>query len=105
LLRRLESKDYAAGELDGGALVYHATLSREELLNQRLKDAAVELCNGAATPLVLALVQGNRFSAQELERIQRIIDEAGKSRIGGPTAEVGDGWLIDKADGGSHTTT
>jgi predicted transcriptional regulator len=76
LLRRLESKGYAASELDGGALRYRAAVSRAELLDQRLKDAAFELCNGAAAPLVLALVQGNRFSAQELERIQRIIDEA-----------------------------
>lgn len=76
LLRRLEAKGYAASEAVGNALVYRATLSRDELLGRRLRDAAEELCDGAATPLVLALVQGNRFTAEELDRIRRLIDEA-----------------------------
>jgi BlaI family penicillinase repressor len=84
LLRRLEGKGYSASETVGGSLVYRAALSREDLLERRLKDAAVELCDGAEAPLVfLALVQGNRFTAEELDRIQRIIDEARKRR-GGP---------------------
>ena len=40
------------------------------------KDAAEELCDGRAAPLVLALVQGNRFSADELARLRRLLDEA-----------------------------
>ena len=77
LLRRLEAKGYAASQTIDSVLVYRAALSRDDLLEQRLKDAAVELCDGAEVPLVfLALVQGNRFSAQELDRIQRIIEAA-----------------------------
>jgi BlaI family penicillinase repressor len=76
LLRRLESKGYAASESMNGSLVYRAALSREDLLERRLKEAAAELCDGAAVPLVLALVQGNRFTTEELDRIRRIIDEA-----------------------------
>jgi predicted transcriptional regulator len=81
LLRRLEAKGYAASESDGGPLVYRAAVSREGLLERRLKDAADELCDGEAAPLVLALVQGNRFTAEELDRFRRLIDEA---RKGGP---------------------
>lgn len=80
LLRRLENKGYAASEPAGASLIYRAVLSREELLDRRLKDAAVELCDGAAAPLVLALVQGNRFTVEELDRIRRIIDEARKGQ-------------------------
>jgi BlaI family penicillinase repressor len=76
LLRRLESKGYATSESMNGSLVYRAALSREDLLERRLKEAAAELCDGAAVPLVLALVQGNRFTTEELDRIRRIIDEA-----------------------------
>jgi predicted transcriptional regulator len=76
LLRRLESKGYAASESVSGSLVYRAAVSREDLLDRRLKEAAEELCDGAAVPLVLALVQGNRFTTEELDRIRRIIDEA-----------------------------
>src|SRR5271163_1812930 len=76
LLRRLESKGYATSESVNGSLVYRAAVSREDLLDRRLKESAAELCDGAAAPLVLALVQGNRFTSEELDRIRRIIDEA-----------------------------
>ena len=59
-----------------GSLVYRAAVSREDLLDRRLKEAAAELCDGAAAPLVLALVQGNRFTKDELDRIRKLIDEA-----------------------------
>jgi BlaI family transcriptional regulator, penicillinase repressor len=81
LLRRLEAKGYSASETVGGSLIYSATVSREDLLERRLKDAAVELCDGAEAPLVfLALVQGNRFTTDELDRIRRIIDDARKEQ-------------------------
>jgi BlaI family transcriptional regulator, penicillinase repressor len=81
LLRRLEGKGYSASETVGGSLIYRATVSREDLLERRLKDAAVELCDGAEAPLVfLALVQGNRFTTDELDRIRRIIDDARKEQ-------------------------
>jgi BlaI family transcriptional regulator, penicillinase repressor len=76
LLRRLESKGYATSESVNGSLIYRAAVSREDLLDRRLKEAAAELCDGAAAPLVLALMQGNRFTKEELDRIRQIIDEA-----------------------------
>jgi BlaI family transcriptional regulator, penicillinase repressor len=77
LLRRLEGKGYSASKIVDGSLVYRATISREDLLERRLKDAAVELCDGAEAPLVfLALVQANRFTTDELDRIRQIIDDA-----------------------------
>jgi predicted transcriptional regulator len=87
LLRRLESKGYAASEPVNGTLVYRAAVSRENLLELRLKDAAAELCDGAAAPLVLALVQGNRFTAEELDRIRRMIDKARKEARGPTNSE------------------
>src|SRR5258708_11133617 len=80
LLQRLQAKGYAASDAPGAgaAHVFRASVSREELLQQRLKDTADELCEGSAAPLVLALVQGNQFTAEELARLRRLIDEAGK---------------------------
>lgn len=83
LLRRLEAKGYAASEPADGVLVYRAAVSRGDLIDRRLKDAAAELCDGEAAPLVLALVQGNRFTAEELDRIRGMIDEARKKGRGG----------------------
>jgi predicted transcriptional regulator len=88
LLRRLESKGYSTSELVSGSLVYRAALSRDDLIERRLKDATAELCDGSAAPLVLALVQGNRFTSEELDRIRALIDQA-RQRERGSTKRRG----------------
>jgi predicted transcriptional regulator len=80
LLQRLQTKDYVTADSSVVPHVYTALVSREQLLDRRLKDAAEELCDGQAAPLILALVQGNRFSPEELRRMRWLLDEAaGKS--------------------------
>jgi BlaI family transcriptional regulator, penicillinase repressor len=76
LLQRLQAKHYVTADSSVVPHVYTAVVSREQLLDRRLKDAAEELCDGQAAPLILALVQGNRFSATELDRMRRLLDEA-----------------------------
>jgi BlaI family penicillinase repressor len=77
LLQRLQAKGYATSEASGVAHVYTAAVSREALLERRLQDTADELCGGSAAPLLLALMQANRFSDEELARFRRLLDEAG----------------------------
>jgi predicted transcriptional regulator len=79
LIQRLAVKGYAAGDSSEVPHVYRAAVSREAFLERRLRDAADELCDGDAAPLVLALVKGNRFTPEELERFRRLLDEAGTS--------------------------
>lgn len=76
LLQRLASKGCAESATTAVPHVYRATVLREDLLDRRLKETAEELCGGSAAPLVLALVQGNRFSPEELARFQSLLDEA-----------------------------
>ena len=76
LLQRLAAKQFLVSDSSAIPHLYRATVSREELLERRLKDAADELCDGQAVPLVLALVQGNRFSPEELARLRRMLDIA-----------------------------
>jgi predicted transcriptional regulator len=76
LLQRLAVKQYVASDPSTVPHVYRAAVSRDELLERRLQDAADELCDGRAAPLVLALVQGGRFSPEELARLRRMLDEA-----------------------------
>lgn len=76
LLQRLAAKQYAASDPSAVPHVYRAAVSRDELLERRLADAADELCDGRAAPLVLALVQGGKLSPEELARLRRIIDQA-----------------------------
>jgi predicted transcriptional regulator len=76
LLQRLQTKHYVTSDSSVVPHVYRAIVSRDDLLERRLKDAAEELCDGRAVPLILALVQGNRFSAEELARLRRLLDDA-----------------------------
>ncbi len=76
LLQRLAAKQYVAGDSSAVPHVYRASVSRDELLERRLQDAADELCEGRAAPLVLALVQGGRFSPEELARLRQMLDQA-----------------------------
>jgi BlaI family penicillinase repressor len=87
LLQRLGVKQYVTGDPSAVPHVYRAVITRDELLDRRLKDAAEELCDGRAAPLVLALVQGNRFSADELARLRRLLDEAAGDRSSSPRSK------------------
>jgi BlaI family transcriptional regulator, penicillinase repressor len=86
LLQRLSQKKYVAGDPSAVPHVYRALVSRDELLDRRLKDAADEFCDGRAAPLVLALVQGNQFSVEEVSRLRRLLDEAA-GKLSAPSAK------------------
>ncbi len=76
LLSRLEDKGYVSVDRGGVAHVFAASVSREDLLDQRLDQLASELCDGARVPLVLRLVAGGRFNADDIARFRRMLDEA-----------------------------
>lgn len=75
LLQRLEAKGYVSRETEGVAHVYHAAVSRDRLLRTRLRELSDRFTEGSATPLVQALVDGHRFTRDEIEHFRRILDE------------------------------
>ncbi len=75
LLARLQRKGYVSCLKSPPAHIYQPVLSRDEILQSRLTDLAEELCGGVASPLVLALVEGKRFSAAEIEQFRKALDE------------------------------
>lgn len=75
LLARLEAKGCVACDRDATAHRFRPAVSREDLLQQRLIALEQDLCEGAAMPLVQALVAGHRFSAKEIAEFRRILDE------------------------------
>jgi predicted transcriptional regulator len=75
LLSRLQQKGCVASEKRGLAHVFRADITREALLSQRLSNLAEELCEGTATPLVQALVEGRNFSPADIEHFRRLLDE------------------------------
>jgi BlaI family transcriptional regulator, penicillinase repressor len=78
LLSRLREKGCVASDAEGGgsaAHVFRATVSREQLLRHGLSELADRICDGTASPLVHALVQGRRFSPDEIAHFRRLLDE------------------------------
>jgi BlaI family transcriptional regulator, penicillinase repressor len=75
LLTRLEEKGFVESDKTGLAHIYRAKVSREELLHRRLSDLADQLCEGTASPLVLALVEGGRFSSEEIDQLRKLLDQ------------------------------
>jgi BlaI family transcriptional regulator, penicillinase repressor len=74
-LTRLAAKGIVASDKTGPAHVFRAAVSREQLLQQRLTDLADQLCDGTASPLLLALVEGQKLSADEIDRFRRLLDD------------------------------
>jgi len=75
LLNRLRDKGFVDAAKEGRAFVFHAVVSRDELLDQSLRTLAERVCGGASMPLLLNLLQSSRFSADELDRFRALLDE------------------------------
>lgn len=78
LLHRLEEKEYVACDRGEATHVFRALVSRDQLLQRRLSDLSAQLCEGTASPLVLALVEGVRFTPQEIEQLRQLLDQMEK---------------------------
>jgi predicted transcriptional regulator len=86
LLQRLAAKGYVTSDKTDLAHVFHAAVTREGMLRQRLKDLANQLCEGTATPLVQALVEGQPLSANEIQYFRELLDRLESKKPGkGPT--------------------
>jgi len=75
LLNRLVAKGVVGREPEGNAHRYTPSVSRNWLLATRLKELAEQLCDGAASPLVAALVNNERFTDEELAGFRKLLDE------------------------------
>lgn len=76
LLQRLERKGYVDSDKTGHTFVFRAIVSREQVMQARMQDLAGEFCDGDALPLVLAFASRHQFTADEIARFQKLIDEA-----------------------------
>jgi BlaI family transcriptional regulator, penicillinase repressor len=75
LLSRLRDKGYVAADRRDTAHVFRPLVTREELLGSSLAALAERLCDGTASPLVHALVKGQRFSADEIAQFRKLLDD------------------------------
>ena len=75
LLQRLEAKGYVACDKSRFAHVFQACVTRDQVVQQQVASLADAFYDGAASPLVLALVKGHRFSAEEIEQFRLLVDQ------------------------------
>lgn len=87
LLSRLRDKGYVSSEKTekaergekGGAgasaLVFRAIVTRDQVLREGLSELADRVCDGTASPLVHALVQGNKFSPEDIAHFRKLLDD------------------------------
>jgi predicted transcriptional regulator len=73
LLQRLETKGYVHSDKGALAHIFHAAVSRDELLRDHLKELSDQLCEGLPTPLLLALVEGHRFTPEDIEHFRQLL--------------------------------
>jgi predicted transcriptional regulator len=75
MLGRLEAKGLVTSDKSGLAHVFRPAMTRDRLLRQRLRDLADQLCEGTASPLVQALVEGQRLTPEEISHFRRLLDQ------------------------------
>ncbi len=74
LLSRLKSKGLVHVDRSRFAHVFAAAVSRDEFLNGRLSSLANDVCDGTRLPLMLALVEGAKFSAEDIAQFRELLD-------------------------------
>jgi BlaI family penicillinase repressor len=74
LLSRLREKGYVAADRRDTAHQFRALVTREALLGSSLAALADMVCDGTASPLVLALVRDQQFSAEEIAHFRKLLD-------------------------------
>jgi predicted transcriptional regulator len=75
LLSRLRDKGHVASDPSDVAHVFHAVTTREQLLQVGLSDLTNRVCDGTASPLVRAFVQGQKLSSQDIAELRQLLDK------------------------------
>src|SRR5262245_62124930 len=73
LLTRLKEKGYVQADRRDTAHVFRAVVSRDELVGSSLSALADRVCDGTASPLLLALVRDPRLSAADLAHLRKLL--------------------------------
>ncbi len=80
LLERLEAKKLVARSRSSVPHVFRARVSRERLIDSRLRDVADALCGGSMTSLLTQLVSGGKFDAEDVLRLRELVEKLDSRR-------------------------
>jgi len=75
LLERLEGKGCVSRDRSGFAHIFSAAVNRDDVIAERLRVVADQLCEGSLTPLLLQLASATRLTAAERAELLKLIDE------------------------------
>jgi BlaI family transcriptional regulator, penicillinase repressor len=75
LLHRLQTKGYVTADKAGLAHVFTPVVTRDLLLKQQLGSLIDRVCEGTATPLVMALMGEQRLTKKDIAKLRRFLDE------------------------------
>ena len=81
LLGRMVEKGLVVRDKSDFAHVFSADVTRDQLVQQHLEDLAEDYCGGRAAPLMVALVEQQGFSADEIEQFRQLIDRLAGARL------------------------
>jgi BlaI family transcriptional regulator, penicillinase repressor len=74
-LSRLSQKGFVTSDKAELAYVYRAKVSRDSVVKSRVRSLLDQLYDGAAGPMVLQLIEHERFSAEEIAQLRKLIKE------------------------------
>ena len=74
-LRILEHKGYLKHTKEGQAFVYHPIIDRHQAQKKVLKHVLNRFFNDSPELLVMGLVEAEQIDAEDLQRIQRLINQ------------------------------
>ncbi len=78
LLARIEAKGFVRRDRGQLAHVFEPTLTRDDLIGQRLSAVADHLCGGSRTPILLHLLRNEKLSEAELDELRQFVEREKK---------------------------
>lgn len=83
LLERLEDKRYVRRDRRRVPHVFRAALTREKLIDSRLRGVADALCGGALGPLLTRLVEGGGLGDADIAQLRELVQRLDRSEEDG----------------------
>jgi predicted transcriptional regulator len=74
LLQRLEDKGYVSRDRSLSVHLFSAAISRRAYAGSQLESLAARLTGGSFAPLITHLVEENKISRKEINRLRAILD-------------------------------
>jgi predicted transcriptional regulator len=80
LLDRLKAKKYVKRDRNVWPHLFTATVDRDQLIGQRLRRTAKELCEGNLQPLLTHLIRATKLSAKERQSLRKALEDSDDSK-------------------------